>query len=172
MDYYFEHPGIVPCSMLSTPLTNVASAFKNKKMMRYCGAGIGTKAYHSDGEKYPCTSFLPISVGIEKAKASQKIVFYDDEIPCDYVEEKCRSCVIQSVCPTCYGANYAATGNIYIHEENYCALTKIIVKARSYFQARQWELGQLNIPDAEVPALLQSIQLIQDKLSLDVGSKA
>lgn len=167
MQYYFEHPNIVPCSMLNDSLTNVANAFNEKKMIRYCGAGIGTEAYHSDGEKYPCTLFLPISIGEEMAKQAQKIVFFNDEIPNEYVEEKCRSCVIQSVCPTCYGANYAATGNIYKHEDNYCELTKIIVKARSYFQAKQWELGQLNVTDEEIPALLQSIQLIQDKLHIE-----
>ena len=167
MNYYWEHPNITPCSMLAESLTNVADAFKTKKMMRFCGAGLGMAAYHVDGEKYPCTLFLPISVGEEKAIESKSIVFYDEEIPKECVEEKCVNCVIQSVCPTCYGANYAATGNIYVHDKNYCELTKIIVKARSYFQAKQWELGQLKVSDSEIPALLQSIQLIQDNLHIE-----
>ena len=167
MNYYFEHPEVTPCSMLDGTLTNVANSFMKQKMIRYCGAGIGTWAYHIDGEKYPCTSFLPVSIGADNAKTSQKIVFYNSDIPIECVEEKCRSCVIQSVCPTCYGANYAATGNIYKHDENYCALTKIIIKARSYFQAMRWELGQLNVSEEELPALIKSIQLIQEKLNLD-----
>lgn len=167
MRFYFDHPNIIPCSMLNDSLVNVVNAFNQKKLIRYCGAGIGTEAYHSDGEKYPCTLFLPISIGQERSKASQAIKFYNDEIPIECVEEKCRSCVIQSVCPTCYGANYAATGDIYKHDDNYCELTKIIVKARSYFQAKRWELGQLNISDEELPSLLQSIQLIQENLNLD-----
>lgn len=167
MNYYFEHPEVTPCSMLNGNLSNVANAFKEKKMLRYCGAGIGTWAYDIDGEKYPCTAFLPVSIGGQKAKASQNIMFHNNHIPKECVETKCHSCVIQSVCPTCYGANYAATGDIYKHDENYCELTKIIVKARSYFQARRWELGQLDIPETEVPATLESIQLIQNELHID-----
>lgn len=167
MNYYFEHPEVIPCSMLNDTLTNVAYAFREKKMLRYCGAGIGTWAYDLDGEKYPCTAFLPVSIGRGKAKQAQNIAFHKDEIPKDCVERKCRSCVIQSVCPTCYGANYAATGDIYKHDENYCELTKIIVKARSYFQAKRWELGQLDIPEDEVLPLLESIQLIQNELHLN-----
>ena len=47
-----------------------------------------------------------------------------------------------------------------------------MVKARSYFQARRWELGQLNVSEAELPALLRSIQLIQDGLTVDTTLEA
>ena len=80
------------------------------------------------------------------------------------MEEKCVKCIAQSICPTCYGANYAATGNMYRHDDNYCELTKIIIRARSYFKAMQWQNGQLKVAEEEIPHLLNSIKLIQENL--------
>lgn len=164
IDYYLKYPEIKPCSILEMPITNISSANKENKKIRYCGAGISTVAYHIDGTAYPCQFFMPLSVGEEKAKKSLDLKFYDEEIPQELMEEKCLKCVAQSVCPTCYGSNYAATGNMYCHDDNYCELTKIIIKARSYFKAMQWQMGQLQIPDEEVPHLLNSIKIIQEEL--------
>ncbi len=165
IDYYLKHPEIVPCSMLGGSISKVATSQKNKKYTRWCGAGLGAKTYYIDGTSYPCQFFMPLSVGEEKAKQSLDIKFYDKEIPPELMDKKCLDCVVQSVCPTCYGANYAATGNIYLHDENYCELLKIIMKARSYFKAKQWELGQLSFSTVEEEQkLLQSIQIIQKNL--------
>lgn len=35
-----------------------------------------------------------------------------------------------------------------------CRLTKIIMKARSYFRAKQWELGQLHETEDDLQTLL------------------
>lgn len=164
IDYYLEHPNIQPCSLLNMPINNISLMYKKHRFMRYCGAGISSTAYHTDGTAYACQFFTPLSVGKEKAKKSLDLIFYDESIPEKYIEKKCRECVIQSVCPTCYGSNYAATGNIYIHDDNYCKMTKIIIKARSYFKAKQWQLGQLNLNPKEEQALLRSIQIIQNNL--------
>ena len=101
---------------------------------------------------------------MEKAKESLSLKFYNEEIPQELVEEKCLKCVAQAICPTCYGANYAATGNMYHHDDNYCELTKIIIKARSYFKAMQWQKGQLHLSNEELVHLLNSIKIIQEEL--------
>ncbi len=82
------------------------------------------------------------------------------------LDEKCRNCVISSICPNCFGANYAATGNIYERDDNMCKLTKIMMKARSYFRAKQWELGQLNMSPEETDLLLRAIMRIQKELEV------
>ena len=165
IDYYLQNPEITPCSMLGGSISEVAVSQKNKKYVRWCGAGLGARTYYIDGTSYPCQFFMPLSVGEEKARKSLDIKFYDEEIPAKLMDIKCLECIVQSACPTCYGANYAATGNIYIHDNNYCELFKIIMKARSYFKAKQWESGQLEFlsPEDE-QKLLQSIQIIQKNL--------
>lgn len=164
IDYYLNNPDIEPCSLINMPIHNIALIQKRPKYMRYCGAGISNIAYHINGTSYACQFFTPLSVGEEKAKESLNLTFYDESIPKEMIEEKCQHCVVQSICPTCYGSNYAATGNIYVHDDNYCKMTKIIMKARSYFKARQWKLGQLNLSSDEEILLLKSIQIIQENL--------
>lgn len=164
IDYYLSHETVKPCSMLEMPITNVSKAYGKGIYHRFCGAGTYTVTYHIDGTAYPCQFFMPLSVGEEKAKNALSLKFYKDDIPEELIEKKCRHCVVQPICPTCYGANYAATGNMYRHDDNYCELTKIIIKARSYFKAMQWQKGQLNLPEEELVHLLNSIKIIQNEL--------
>ena len=164
IEFYLENPSIDPCSMLEMGFNNVAH-YENTAF-RFCGAGKSMRAYDVDGQAYPCQFFMPLSVGPEKAKASQTMVFPKDVIRDDLLDEKCRKCVIQSACPNCFGANYAASGNIYHRDDNMCRLTKIMLKARSYFRGKQWELGQLDRTAEELPVLLKAIVAIQEKLEV------
>ena len=134
--------------------------------MRYCGAGLSMKAYDVDGIAYPCQFFMPLSVGKEKAANAQNITFPKDVIAEEYLDKTCKECVIRSICPTCFGSNYAATGNIYSRDENMCRLTKITMKARSFFRAKQWELGQLHLTPTEEQLLLRAIIRIQEELEV------
>ena len=47
-----------------------------------------------------------------------------------------------------------------------CKLTKITLKARTYFKAKQWELGQLKTTKQEEQAIIESIIKIQEKLEI------
>ena len=164
IDYYLENPEVEPCSILNMGLSNVG--IYEEKAIRYCGAGNEMRAYDIDGTAYPCQFFMPLSVGKEKARASLNIVFPKSELPEDELDEKCKNCVIRSICPTCYGSNYASTGNIYKRDDNMCRLTKIIAKANSYFKAEQWRRKQLIMPDDEKVVLLKAIKAIQEKMDV------
>lgn len=162
IDFYIANPQITPCSMLSMGITNVL--LEDKRPHRHCGAGIEMTAYDVDGRSYPCQFFMPLSVGEEKASKAKDLKFYEDFIPSELADEKCRDCVINRCCPNCYGSNYASTGNIYHRDINMCRLTKIMVKACSYFYAMQWQNGQLNVEGNELQSMLKSIEVIQKEL--------
>ena len=53
---------------------------------------------------------------------------------------------------------------IYKRDDNMCRLTKIIIKACSYFYALQWEHNQLKCEPDEIQGLLRSIEIIQKQL--------
>lgn len=161
IDFYLKNPEIKPCSMLEMGIHNIGVS---DDAIRYCGAGNHMRSYDVDGQCYPCQFFMPLSVGAEKAAASQNLSFPDDVISPGLLDEKCRDCIIRSSCPNCFGANYAATGSIYRRDENMCRLTKIIMKARSLFRARQWEAGQLNMDQAETQTVLRAVVRIQEEL--------
>ncbi len=164
IDYYLEHPEVEPCSMLEMGFSNVA--YFDDEAVRFCGAGKYMRSYDVDGEVYPCQFFMPLSVGIEKAQKAKKIEFPKDIIQDELLDEKCRDCVIKSVCPNCFGSNYASTGNIYSRDDNMCKLTKITLKARSYFRAKQWEMGQLSGTEDEINAILNAVVKIQEELKI------
>lgn len=160
IDYYLAHPNAVPCSMLDASIVNVAQP--ERVYRRFCGSGIDMAAYDVDGNRYPCQFFMPLSIGAEKAAAAQSLTFYDEAIPARLIDPRCLDCAVQPVCPTCYGSNYASTGNIYLHDQNLCRLNKIMLKARAYFKARQWEAGQLSLSHEEEQATLTAILRIQE----------
>lgn len=162
--FYLEHPDIEPCSMLNTGISGIGAA--KLEAVRFCGAGLSMRSYDVDGKFYPCQFFMPLSVGAEKAAAVSDIEFPEDVLPEDLLDEKCKSCVLRSACPNCFGSNYAATGNIYSRDDNMCRLTKITMKARSYFRAKQWELGQLHLTPDEEQMLLRAIIRIQEELEV------
>ena len=162
IDYYLANPEIEPCSMLGMAIS--CGEENGETALRYCGAGQHMKTYDVDGENYPCQYFMPLSIGMERAASAQKIAFPEDSFPKDLLDEECRRCIIQVCCPNCFGANYASTGNIYKRDKNMCRLTKIMIKARSYFRAKQWELGQLKETGEELQELLHAIVKIQNEL--------
>lgn len=164
IDFYLVNPDIEPCSILAMGIHNIG--MPENDAVRFCGAGIYMRAYDIDGTSYPCQFFMPLSLGEKRAHCAKDIVFPEDIIPEEYLDIKCRDCIIQSVCPNCFGANYANTGSIYSRDDNMCRLTKIIIKARSYFRAKQWEYGQLNESAQDQQAILRAIVKIQEGLDI------
>ena len=163
IEYYLQHQDAEPCSMLNNPIGGAALTKKTPYVRKWCGTGTAMRAYSVDGTAYPCQFFMPISAGIEKARPIGSIVF-DKEIPLERVDERCRDCVAIDICPTCYGSNYIATGNIYQKDRGYCQLMKIILKSRSYFKALQWKRGLLKLDEKQEQALLKSIVMIQEHI--------
>ena len=150
--------------MLNMGIYNVS--LEQDEAFRYCGAGYSMRSYDVDGRVYPCQFFMPLSVGEDKAQKANEIVFPSEEIPKELLDDKCRSCIVRAACPNCFGANYAATGSIYQRDDNMCRLTKIIMKARSYFRAKQWEFGQLHETEDDLQTLLRAIIHIQEELEV------
>ena len=162
IDYYLKNPNITPCSMLDMSITNIGTNWEDA--LRFCGAGISMRSYDVNGKSYPCQFFMPLSLGEEKSLKVKEIEFPIDIIDPKLLDLKCRDCIIRSACPNCFGANFAATGNIYKRDDNMCKLTKLTLKARSYFRARQWELGLLQGDTIEIQATLRAIVKIQEEL--------
>lgn len=163
IDFYIKNPYTKPCKMLSYDISSVMLCIENapQEVRRWCGVGNGMNTYDVDGDGYPCQFFMPLSVGEKRAKESKMLNFVD-MIPCHRLDEKCRSCPYVMACPTCYGSNYYANGDIYQKADDYCNLMKIIFKACAYFKAEQWANKQLDLSKEEEVLLLRSIQTIQN----------
>lgn len=162
ISYYLEHPNITPCSMLNEPIYKIA--LSKKEARRECGAGQYMRSYDTNGVCYPCQFFMPISIGDEAAKKALDIQWHDEVIPESQLDSRCKDCILKSCCHICYGSNYASTGSIYLHEENWCTLNKIIFKARAFFRVKQFENGILPGSEVEQKASLLSAMAILENL--------
>jgi radical SAM protein with 4Fe4S-binding SPASM domain len=155
IDYYLEHPNITPCTLLNLPIWKV-SIDQTKDSFRQCGAGIEMISYDYDGKGYPCQFFMPLSIGKEKSEAADSIEF-PENISRENFDENCKNCVAIEICHTCYGSNYASTGNIFSKDKNWCKLQKVIFRANAYFASKKFENGSLHCSEAELPYTLKSV---------------
>lgn len=158
-DYYIEHPGIKPCSMLDYKITGVL--YDNEEFEKWCGAGESMRFYSVEGKHYPCQFFQPLSVGSEAAEACS-VDFSDRDA---LIDSMCRECPFLTICPTCYGANYAANGDPAKKSRHECELNKVVILANSWFRFRQLESfsnDELGIDDAERRRLIEAVVAIQE----------
>ena len=165
IDYYLNNPDIEPCSILGINFDQLGYQSNGQTIRKWCGTGTHMHTYDVDGKCYPCQFFMPISAGAERARELGSISF-DEQIPIQKLDKKCQSCAIANACPTCYGSNYVSNGDIYLKDDNYCRLTKLTLRARSYFRAKQWEMGQIKLSDEKELALLRAILLIQSEINV------
>lgn len=144
--YYVNNPEIERASILNRNISMIGYTqnSNSKTIRKYCGTGTAMHTYYVDGLRYPCQFFMPISCGVEKAKTVWQIVF-DDLIPLERLQEKCKNCIARQCCPTCYGANYVSTGDIYTKDPNLCELEKIVFYANACLAVKQWDAGCLSV---------------------------
>ena len=163
MKFYIENPEVPPCSMLGDKFSQIATNMDSLTIRSWCSAGTQTTAYDVSGKKYPCQFFMPLS----NSSVDEEIpdIEFLRDVPIEKLEGECKECVIRSACPTCYGYNYYTTGNIYKRDINICRLTKIVLKARSYFLTKLWQLHRWHFDENEEQAMLRSILIIQTELN-------
>lgn len=162
IDFYLENPQLEPCGLLSMYIEGVMTKEHPKK---WCGAGTNMVAVDIDGMEYPCQSFLPMSIGDEKAKSSRCLNFGEIQ---ELVDENCEHCILLPVCPTCYGSNFSIRDSTKIRDRSLCNFTKMRAFACSYLQAQRILLnkGRSPLRMSEIDSVLR----IQNELALSLSS--
>ncbi|MBQ4254950.1 MAG: 4Fe-4S cluster-binding domain-containing protein [Bacilli bacterium] len=163
IDYYLAHPDVAPAQIFQFNLPRVASRPKGDAQVRTCGSGVEMCCYSSDGERYPCQFFTPLSIGEEKSKAARAIKFKDWVCVDDY-PSPCRECPALCICPNCFGANFSATGNIYQKDMNLCILNKTLFKAAAYLFIEKYKRGQAKTDPDLIPQSLKGAEIILTEL--------
>lgn len=158
IEYYINDITIKPCSMLNMEIGSVAYKLEYTK---WCGAGTQMRVYSPEGRVYPCHYFQPLSVGDDLSEKSLLIDFSDTN---HLMDPECIDCSVLSVCPTCYGSNFASTGDIRKKDRNLCRLTKIMALANSYLwyqKLNKYSDDELGIDIERRKELTDSIAIIQ-----------
>lgn len=157
-DYYISHPKAKPCRLLGLNIENINNT---EHIDRWCGAGKGLKSYDVEGTLYPCQMFTPLSMEKEKSEKSFELDFSSEKTE----DPRCTTCKIYNVCPTCYGHNYSATGDIAKRDEVLCNYTKLCILATSYLWANRilnYSYKELEITELRYAQLSKAIIKIQE----------
>lgn len=160
--YYIENPEIKPCRLLDMHIENVNYAYKIRK---WCGAGTSLRAYDTEGKCYPCHLFQPIS--LEQSENSVDTFGLFERNDC--VDTRCANCPIYNICPTCYGYNYSAMGDIAKRDEGLCKFTMLASLVSSYIWLKKFERytpEKLGLDMQIYRMIFDGAKLIQKKIPL------
>lgn len=158
MEYYYVHPEYKPANTLNLPILDLEPGTRNPR--RFCGVGPMMKSYDVNGEVYPCHAFAPLCVGKEKAVASQKLDF---TCPLKLIEldKKCRNCPVVGYCPTCYGINFGASGNVYHMPDDHCKMMKMQFLCNAQFKYELYNRGRLELTPEQEIRFIQNLIALQ-----------
>lgn len=157
--YYYDHPAVKPSTILRLGIQDLEPGTQHPK--RFCGVGPMMRSYDTDGIAYPCHAFAPLCLGKEKAEAARKLDF-SCALCMSELDEKCRNCPLIGRCPTCYGINFGASGNVYHIPEDHCRMMKVQFLANAMFQYQQYKLGRMDLKDDEEMKFLRNIKAVQE----------
>lgn len=129
--YYLDHPDIVPVDMLNMRFIAVAAGVQGMTD-KLCGAGTIMRCWTPDGQCLPCHLFYEVS-----KERGERLGEFDLSSPQMLQDERCCGCILESVCPTCYGGNYITYGDVSRRDPYTCEITKLRALASS------WMIGQM-----------------------------
>lgn len=136
--YYIEHPNIKPVPLINMAIHKCA---ETKEKHKWCGCGEHMAAYDTDGKKYPCTFFTPMTFDKETMRQVTKMDFSCHKA---FVDEDCfNNCFLEPVCNSCYGANLLSNGVVNKRDRSKCELMKV----RAVFSAALKAHKILNNPE-------------------------
>lgn len=170
-EFYLNNPSIERATILSRNISSIGYLQEEQKQTarKWCGTGTAMRTYDTDGKRYPCQFFMPISCGEEKSSKAWEIDF-EDEIPIAKIDKNCQNCIVQDCCPTCYGSNYLATGDIYCKDPNLCELEKIIFHANAWLLIQLWNSGQLkDLMEDELSATIFAARKIIESFESEIN---
>ncbi len=118
--YYIDNLDIVPAPLLNM---RIYKCEEQKIRNKWCGCGEYSCAYDTDGEKYPCTFFTPMTFSKQQLNEIKNIDFSNPE---NFIDNDCyNNCYLMPVCNCCYGANYLSTNDVKKRDKSKCQLTKL-----------------------------------------------
>jgi uncharacterized protein len=141
LDYYLNHPEIVPCNLFDLNLSRIADGASPTEE-RYCGAGKYFYVVDYDGSRSPCHLLSELALTKEQKEAADQLDLWNRE---NFEIQGCTNCLLSNVCPMCHGMSFLRSGNAFHREVNVCHLFKIQVLANCKLKASL--LSKQNVMD-------------------------
>lgn len=155
-NYYLDNPETKECSIFDMNLTSVL--YKEEIIKQSCGAGTVLISYSIEGKKYPCHIFQPNTAIFAKDMELAQIDFCKIN---EYRDLDCKNCILENICPSCYGMNFVRNGNIFKRDKGLCEIVKVRALATSYLKAKQIEKNLIQLDPNETYQTINAIKIIQ-----------
>lgn len=161
--YYLNNPDVLPVDMLNIKFLAVAAGM-NSLVDKLCGAGTIMHCYSPDGQCFPCHLFYEANKEHKVDLAS-----FNLSSPQLLSDKRCEGCILEPICPTCYGGNLITYGDITHRDPYTCNITKIRSLAAS------WMIGQMletpteyialkNLSEEELAMVAKGVMMTQQYL--------
>ena len=158
VDFYVEHDDLLIDQMLGRQIDICEE--KNKQKRKWCGIGIGTIFFDTDGTRRPCPFVTPMTFSEEELEIIQKTDFNNHEC---FVDDDCfDNCYIYPVCPMCPGANYLVKKTFKCRDKSKCRLQKLITLYSAELLARRIIKNKNSVPSYKLFNTISAIEKIKE----------
>jgi sulfatase maturation enzyme AslB (radical SAM superfamily) len=143
ISFYLSNENIKISQMLdANTLSNICEPKAPQR--HYCGSCLHMCCYDVNGKKYPCQTFIPLSIGDKALEYDDaKKLIYTDIIPNDKLDNECLQCVCKNVCPMCIGDNYSHGRGLYNRDMSRCSFEKERFRAMAFLASKIYEKNKL-----------------------------
>jgi uncharacterized protein len=121
-------------------------------------------AYDIDGRSYPCHTFQRITIADAASEWEEATSQINFSTMTDFRDPDCSSCIIEGICPNCYGMNYAISGNVLKRDKQLCLVVKVQALANTYLVGEKLRRGSTEMDPAKTLHTIKAIGIIQDQL--------
>jgi uncharacterized protein len=154
-DFYLRNPSLRECGLLDIRLPNLLRP--RDAIAKWCGSGTSMVSVGVGGERYPCQAFQPNTV-----TSGPLLGEIDFAGVGDFADPRCEGCMLEPVCPNCYGLNFRASGDVMRRDMKTCSITKLRVLAVAYLRGCQIANGEKRMGDVEMFQTIQAIRLLHE----------
>lgn len=152
-DYYSTHHEIPLVDLIDIDIRR-ALLFE-EPMKQCCGIGKNYDTIDLDGKKYPCHMFSSLALTDKEIKDS---LGYNIGSRTEYQVWDCVKCVLNPICPRCYGLSYKRSGDPFHIDVNICKLFKQQVRgACSFHIKRMSKKSELDTVDHQLLVAIKTI---------------
>lgn len=122
-----------PINLLTRMLMNVSKDPSTYRQEKWCGSGTNMITYDYDGKSYGCHMFTPVVLGERSIEAANLNYTCRDSVE----DDRCKECIVKSVCPTCAGFNFRYRGSLAKRDLSWCDMVKTQMRIACAFQIKK-----------------------------------
>lgn len=156
VEFYVEHDELMLDQMMGRQIGVCVEEVDNKR--KWCGIGVGTIFFDTDGTRYPCPFVTPMTFSVEELEDIKKVDFKNDD---GFVDEECFGCFIHPICPYCPGANYLTQKSFKNRDKSKCRAQKLITLYVADLLAKRLLKNPESLPKERVYNTITAIERIK-----------